>query len=111
MTETKCLIQNPERSSLSNSRDAAPIRTVHTKCRSGCTSAANPQRTWQLDVSLSRKFAMGETQDLEFRVEAFNLTNSLIRDNPNASFNSSRFGRITSGQDARVMQFALKYAF
>ena len=74
-------------------------------------SVVEGSRTWQLDVSLSRRFALGETQDLEFRVEAFNLTNSLIRDNPNASFNSSRFGRITSGEDARVMQFALKYAF
>ena len=74
-------------------------------------SSVEGSRTWQLDIALSRTFALGETQDLEFRVEAFNLTNSLVRDNPNASFNSSRFGRITSGRDARVMQFALKYAF
>jgi hypothetical protein len=48
---------------------------------------------------------------LEFRAEAFNVTNSLIRNNPEVRLNNNRFGRITSARDARVMQFALKYSF
>ena len=58
-----------------------------------------------------------ETQRLEFRAEAFNVMNSLIREIPTANessfltFNSNTFGLINSSRDARIMQFALKYSF
>jgi hypothetical protein len=69
--------------------------------------------TWQLDVALSRIFAVRENQKLEVRAEAFNVTNSLIkRDPPGTNLNSSNtFGVINSSADARILQFALKYAF
>jgi hypothetical protein len=67
--------------------------------------------TWQFDVALSRVFQFRETQRLEFRAEAFNVTNSLVRGNPTTNFNSNTFGQINSSRDARIMQFALKYAF
>jgi hypothetical protein len=67
--------------------------------------------TWGLDMALSRVFPVREKQNVEFRAEAFNVTNSLIRANPTLSLNSNTFGQITSAGPARVMQFALKYAF
>jgi hypothetical protein len=67
--------------------------------------------TWQFDVALSRSFQVREAQKLEFRSEAFNLTNSLRRGNPATNFNQNIFGQINSSLDARVMQFALKYSF
>ncbi len=66
---------------------------------------------WQLDMALSRTFQVREGQRLEFRGEAFNLTNSLRRGNPATNFNQNIFGQINSSLDARVMQFALKYSF
>ena len=54
---------------------------------------------------------MREMQRLEFRGEAFNVTNSLIRDNPTTTLNSNTFGQITSSLNARIMQFVLKYVF
>jgi Carboxypeptidase regulatory-like domain len=68
-------------------------------------------RTWQFDMALSRAFQVKESQRVELRIEAFNVTNSLIRQNPNTSFASNLFGRITSAEDPRIMQFALKYSF
>src|SRR5438552_16621326 len=68
-------------------------------------------RSRGLDMALSRNFRFREKQNLEFRAEAFNLTNSLIRLNPNLTLNSNTFGQIISSAPARVMQFALKYAF
>ena len=66
---------------------------------------------WQFDVALTRAFQFGETQRLELRAEAFNLTNSVILENPETRLERSRFGRITRARDPRIMQFALKYYF
>jgi hypothetical protein len=67
--------------------------------------------TWQFDLGLSRNFQFRENQKVEFRAEAFNVTNSLRRGNPTTNFRSNIFGQINTSSDARVMQFALKYAF
>ena len=40
-------------------------------------------RTWQFDTALSRIFKVREAQTLEFRAEAYNLTNSFRPGNPN----------------------------
>jgi hypothetical protein len=67
--------------------------------------------TWQLDMALTRTFQFFESQKLEFRAEAFNVTNSLRRQNPITARNNSNFGRITTARDPRIMQFAMKYVF
>ena len=78
-----------------------------------------------LDMAITRSFTLPahEGQRIEFRAEAFNVTNSLRRDplyggnnlyDP-ATFttasNTSSFGQIRNAQDPRIMQFALKYVF
>ncbi len=68
--------------------------------------------SWGLDIALSRSFEFGEDQRLEFRAEAFNVTNSVRLNNPSARLSSSSsFGRIFNADDPRIMQFALKYFF
>jgi carboxypeptidase family protein/TonB-dependent receptor-like protein len=67
--------------------------------------------SWQFDMGLSRSFKMREAQRIEFRAEAFNLTNSFIKNSPTTNLNSGNFGQITSAKDPRIMQFALKYFF
>jgi hypothetical protein len=65
---------------------------------------------WSLDAALSRVFEIG-THRLEARVEAFNLTNAVRPNDPATNFAAANFGRVTSVQDPRIMQFALKYVF
>jgi hypothetical protein len=65
----------------------------------------------QLDIALTRTFQVREAQKLELRGEAFNVTNSLIKMNPNTTLSSNIFGQINTAFDARIMQFALKYLF
>ena len=56
-------------------------------------------------------FQIRESKKVELRVEAFNLTNSVRLNDPVTNFNAGNFGQITSAQDPRIMQFALKYVF
>jgi len=66
---------------------------------------------WQLDMALARIFQIRESRKLEFRAEAFNVTNRFIPMDPNVNLNANTFGQITTSGNARVMQFALRYAF
>ena len=76
----------------------------------GSNSVLGPG-TWQFDIALSRTFQFGEVRKVEFRTEAFNVTNSFLMNNPVLNLNSGTFGRVTSSRDPRIMQFALKYFF
>ena len=76
----------------------------------GRNSVAGPT-SWQFDAALSRVFQFRESQRLEFRAEAFNLTNSFRPNNPNSSINNNLFGQIRTAKDPRILQFALKYVF
>jgi hypothetical protein len=67
--------------------------------------------SFQFDLALSRLFQVREAQKMEFRAEAFNVSNSLRRNNPATNLNQNTFGQINSSADARIIQFALKYSF
>jgi hypothetical protein len=65
-----------------------------------------------LDVSVSRNFTITERVKLQFRVEAFNLTNTVAFGLPNANVSGGSPGVITSlAGDPRIMQFALRLSF
>ena len=60
----------------------------------------------------SRLVPLASTQNLELRLEVFNLLNNFNWGNPNLNFNAGTFGRITtSASDPRVLQFGIKYGF
>ncbi len=66
-----------------------------------------------LDLSLFKSFAIREAANLEFRAEAFNLSNTPAFGAPNTSVTSSSFGVVTLSQanDPRILQLALKLNF
>ena len=77
-------------------------------------SSRNPVRgpgLRDLDLALLKRTPLKEKIALEFRAEAFNLTNSPSLGNPNTVFGSAGFGSITSAGDPRVLQLALKLHF
>jgi hypothetical protein len=61
-----------------------------------------------LDASLDKNFAITERSKLQFRAEAFNVTNHVNLIPPVFDMNSPAFGQITEAQAPRVLQFALK---
>ena len=66
-----------------------------------------------VDLSLFKSFAIREALRLEFRAEAFNLTNTPAFGAPNTSVTSSSFGLVTLSQtnDPRLVQLALRLSF
>jgi hypothetical protein len=64
------------------------------------------------DFSLSKEFHFGERPYLEFRFEAFNFLNHPNWGDPNTTYSSNAFGRISSTRtDMRQLQFGLKLVF
>jgi hypothetical protein len=63
-----------------------------------------------LDASLVKKFTMGARYG-EFRVDAFNVTNSLHPNNPNTTFASATFGQITGSFEPRLVRFGVRFVF
>jgi hypothetical protein len=66
---------------------------------------------FDVDLALSRRFAIRERQNIEIRGEAFNIQNRVNFLNPTATMNSSNFGKILTDVSPRIMQFAVKYMF
>jgi hypothetical protein len=69
---------------------------------------------WQLDMGLTKDFAFLRKTHLQFRAEAFNITNRTNFGEPNSVYNganSTTFGVITSTLPARELQLAAKIVF
>ena len=82
---------------------------------------------WDWDQTISRRFRITETQRLEFRAEASNLTLSVRLYRPtnrgnNLQLGNNQFGQMTTdtsitgsisptGSGGRIVQLALKYVF
>jgi hypothetical protein len=65
------------------------------------------------DFSVLKDFTLRESLKLQFRTEMFNVFNQVNFDNgrfnnPDTTETDASFGQITSAQDGRVIQFALK---
>ena len=91
-------------------RAAFALPALGTFGNVGRTSIEGPAN-WQFDAALSRIFRFREDQRLEFRAEAYNVTNSFRPGNPNTALNNSTFGQIRNAREPKIMQFALKYVF
>lgn len=63
------------------------------------------------DVSAFKSFPVTEHQAVQFRTDFFNIFNEVNFSNPNTTFTSANFGKITAAGSPRILQFALKYIF
>uniref|UniRef100_Q022M5 TonB-dependent receptor n=1 Tax=Solibacter usitatus (strain Ellin6076) TaxID=234267 RepID=Q022M5_SOLUE len=96
---------------------AAAPAGVYASTRPFTVSGPN---VMNIDLAFSRNFRIRERHTMQFRAEAFNLPNSVMFGPPTGALNSANFGRLTpqiqssapgSTSTARIMQFAIKYAF
>ena len=63
------------------------------------------------DLSLFKTIGLPRGNRLQFRVEAFNLFNQTRFGQPGGQIGTPNFGRITSAEDGRIIQLAVKYNF
>ena len=63
------------------------------------------------DLAITKRTALSETINIEFRTEIFNFTNTPPLGNPAVVLGAAGFGTITSAGDPRVIQFGLKVNF
>jgi outer membrane receptor protein involved in Fe transport len=90
---------------------AFTLAPVGTYGNAGRNSLVGPG-SFVANAAVFRDFALPfrEHMKLQFRSEFFNLFNNVNFNNPNATLGPN-MGRITSANDARVIQFALKLLF
>ena len=63
------------------------------------------------DVSLFKNFAVTRSQQVQLRLEAFNVFNQERFGQPGATAGSPTFGVITSADEGRIVQIGVKYTF
>jgi hypothetical protein len=70
---------------------------------------------WELDSALFKRFGLGGSRYGEFRVDVYNVTNSVRWGNPNTGFSTAtgnNFGTITGTTGSqRTMRFGARFAF
>lgn len=67
-----------------------------------------------VDATLAKSFRLTEKYSLEFKMEAYNLSNTFNAGNPNMTVTASTFGRVTAqaaGVNGREFQYNLKFLF
>jgi hypothetical protein len=114
-------VQRPNR--LSNPNDFASRSASQWFDKSAFTAAGqfsignssrNPVRGPGLqdaDLMIGKTFRVSERVNVEFRAEAFNVSNTPPLNDPNGSFGSAAFGTITSAGNPRDFEFAAKIHF
>jgi hypothetical protein len=63
------------------------------------------------DLSLFRNIQILNNHRLQLRIEAFNVFNQARFGQPGNQIGTPNFGRITSAEDGRIVQLAVKYSF
>lgn len=67
---------------------------------------------WNWNAAVARQFRLSNEWLLQWRAEAYNLSNTPQFDEPQRNLSSPAFGRITNTlNDGRVFQFGLRFAF
>jgi hypothetical protein len=63
------------------------------------------------DLSLVKNFAVARSQQVQLRIEAFNIFDSIRFGQPGNTIGTPTFGAITTADDGRIVQLGIKYSF
>jgi hypothetical protein len=71
-------------------------------------------RYFNVDAALVKSFAipgLGQSSEMQLRVEAFNLFNTVNLNNPISNLSDPNFGKSTSALPGRIVQFSARFQF
>jgi hypothetical protein len=71
-------------------------------------------RYFNVDMALVKSFAipgLGQSSEMQLRVEAFNLFNTVNLSNPVSNLSDPNFGKSTSALPGRIVQFSARFQF
>jgi outer membrane receptor protein involved in Fe transport len=68
-------------------------------------------RYFDYDFGLDRVQPIGDKLKVQFRAEAFNITNTPFLSAPNGTVGSATFGQVTTGTNSRVLQLGLRISY
>jgi hypothetical protein len=68
-------------------------------------------RYYNVDLGVSKRFPIKESQQFTFQASFFNLFNHTNFANPVSNLNSNLFGQATQSADPRITQLSLRYDF
>jgi len=69
-------------------------------------------RFWNMDVAFAKFFPIRERFKVEFRMDAFNLTNTFVGSDPSTNPTASTYGRITNQANAgRTIEYTARIHF
>jgi len=92
-----------------NTADFVP-NAIGTYGNIGKNSLRGP-RLFTTDLALLKNGKVGERVSYEFRAEFYNAFNNVNFGDPDAGLQDSNFGQISSANDPRILQMALKIKF
>ncbi len=106
-------IDNPTRSRYFDTSVFSPPTPYTPRTNPWQYPGVTGPRYGNLDATLSKFFPLkGERLRLEFKMEAYNLSNSFMASDPNMSVYSSLFGRSTGQANlGRQLQYTLRLHF
>ena len=64
-----------------------------------------------IQTTAAATVGLGGNRRAEFRMDIWNLPNTLHLNNPNATYLGSTFGRISGGYNERQMRFSARFIF
>jgi hypothetical protein len=116
---------NYNRPDLVGNPNSVGSRTINKWFNTGAFQASAPytfgntprnsmrgDRFSNLDLSVFRVFPIGESRDLQFRAEAFNVFNHPTWGNPDSNLNDSNFGQVGGTRSTeRQLQLGMKLKF
>jgi hypothetical protein len=65
----------------------------------------------RVDLSFFKNFGVTRSQQLQLRLELFDVFNQIRYMQPNGTIGSPTFGAITQAEDGRIVQLGIKYTF
>ena len=77
-------------------------------------SGLNGPGAWFADMTMTKSFSLGARYRVEARVEAYNVFNAIVWDQPDTTFGSANFGKVTRKRTdslGREIQVGLRFVF